>query len=386
MRKSQFLAGAVMALVGWAIFAGTCRAEPEDPDPTRIKTCDGLNLWAKWYQGGKNQNSDTVILVHGYGTDPTQPSWEALAKTLQKEGYSVLLFDMRGHGRSTDFKVFDDKELFVKSPFNKLAGYGTNPRLLKELKVKRFGANYYPYLANDLAAARRFVDSKHDIPECNTNRVFVITEKDSCPLVMMWIAAEFARQGSGPASLGADIKKNIAGKDIAGVIFLSWPTPGAATQAAAGQTTALNICNQIALGKVLGSETEFVAEQLRKKVAMAFFYGDKDKNAAANARIWFDKFGVAAGKKDDSEMVKYMIEVSGAEKLSGSKLLEIMEEKKDANGGVKKVSVVEGQLLTFLKKTKQKGINGSDYQEKRYATNLDFVPLPIEGGKWSLPK
>jgi hypothetical protein len=378
-----FWMSAVVA--GLAIFPVTARGEgADDPDPTRIKTVDGLNLWAKWYVGGKNQNSDTVILVHGYGSDPTKSGWEPLAKNLQKEGYSVLLFDLRGHGRSADFKVFDDKDAFTNFkffPYNRLSGA---TKTSKDLKKESFSPKYYPYLVNDLSAVRRFVDSKHDIPENNSNRIFIITEKDSCPLVMFWIATEFARQGDGASVPGAIPQKHVAGKDIAGVVFLSWGTP---SQSPTGQASAISLYSQVASEKVMLADTDIIRDQVRSKVAMAYVFGKEDRASAGEASKWFtQQFRIAPGKKDDPENVKYMVDIQGAEKLSGNKLFELVEEEKDAAGNVKKVSVVESRLLSFLRATKKKGINGSDYLQKHFATNLDFVPVPIENGRWSPPK
>lgn len=81
--------------------------------------------------------------------------------------------------------------------------------------------------------------------------------------------------------------------------------------------------------KTLGSDTVLIGNEMKKKVAMAFIFGDKDKASAAEARSWFARFGIPGDKTDDAETVKYIREIAGAEKLAGSKLLEITEKIKD---------------------------------------------------------
>jgi len=51
---------------------------------------------AGWYI--PTQNSVTIILLHGYGAN--RASMLEHAEFLAQEGYGVLLYDMRGHGKS----------------------------------------------------------------------------------------------------------------------------------------------------------------------------------------------------------------------------------------------------------------------------------------------
>lgn len=370
-------------------YASLSHAQPAEPDVVRLKTGDGLNLWGKWFAGGKGQKSDAVILVHAYGSDSSKGPWEPLAKALQKEGYSVLMFDLRGHGKSADFKVMDSAAAFTMNNYNKYAGFGLNPKLIKEIKRERFSPNYYPFLINDIAAARMFIDQRNDGKECNAGRVFVIAETNICPLVMMWLTTEFKRCGVGPAVRGAAAKDYLAGRDIAGAVFLSWSTGGGV-----GTSTALTVADRVLKEKCLYSDVERVIEQLRDKVAMAFIFGKEDKGSASEANRWFTSyFRIPVGKKDDKEKVKYIVEVAGAEKLTGIKLLEVMESRKFKEETVvmgekkeveveKKVSIVEGQILAFMKATKDKGINGTSNGPMRYVENYDLIPVPLE--MWGL--
>ena len=46
------------------------------------------------------------------------PEWENLAETLQKEKYSVIMFDFRGHGESTTIDDPNPKGAFWSIPIN----------------------------------------------------------------------------------------------------------------------------------------------------------------------------------------------------------------------------------------------------------------------------
>jgi hypothetical protein len=396
MRQSRCHRFAAVALLAGVVFAASStpgRGEPAEPETVRVKTADGLNLWGKWFPGGKGQKSDAVILVHAYGSnasDGKSGPWEPLAKALQKEGYSVIMFDLRGHGRSTDFKVLDDKKAFSEQQFNKLAGYGSTPaqiKAIKELKKERFSPGYYPYLINDITGARLFIDDKNDKNECNAGRVFVIADGNISPLVMLWLTTEWLRAGVGPATRMDVPKPYVAGKDLAGAIFLSWTPAGGQGQ------MALGVADNAMKKEVLYATKEYVREMLRDKVAMAWIYGKGDERSASEARSWFNKFGIAGNKKTDPEKVKYMVEVPGAEKLAGIKLLDIMETRKvkmkdkdDKEVEMEvKGSVVEKQILDFMKATKEKGINGSSTGPKRYVDNYDPVPVPLDMWGLKLP-
>lgn len=45
-------------------------------------------------------NSPAVVICHGRGSNKDKPGWLEVARKFCKEGYSVLRFDFRGHGKS----------------------------------------------------------------------------------------------------------------------------------------------------------------------------------------------------------------------------------------------------------------------------------------------
>lgn len=62
----------------------------------QITSYDGLKLFA--YQIGDSNAKHQVIMVHGYGGDHLM--YRQLAKHFYKAGFSVLMPDLRGHGKS----------------------------------------------------------------------------------------------------------------------------------------------------------------------------------------------------------------------------------------------------------------------------------------------
>ena len=381
LSKKIRLPAAMLMLVAIGLLGETAPTlgQDEGPEVGRFKTADGLKLAYQWYAGGKAQKSDCVLFVHNYGSDMTKGPWAALALSLQKQNYSVLSFDLRGHGKNTDNAAMDKPDEFCKkeNAFNRHAGSGMNPKAIKEIKQTKFLPAYYPYLVNDLLGARRFLDEKNDASQCNSGRIFIIAEQSICPMVMLWIATEHKRFGVGPGTRGAfdEVEKYAAGNDIAGVIFLSWagpPGPGGAS--------ALAVAARIMREKEVYSETVLVGDQIKKKIAMAFIYGKDDKGSAFEARNWFTKFGIPAAKTDDSELRKYIREVAGAEKLTGIKLLDILEKPKDKD---EKVSALESQIISFFKKTREKDLSGINWK-KRNPDNWDPVTIPLD--MWGLAK
>lgn len=60
-----------------------------------IITADGTQLWT--IEAGKGDK--TVVLAHGYGL--TSLGWNVITSLLVADGYRVITFDQRGHGKST---------------------------------------------------------------------------------------------------------------------------------------------------------------------------------------------------------------------------------------------------------------------------------------------
>ncbi len=68
-----------------------------------ITADDGVRIAADYYKGGEKG----IILLHMLGLDKS--SWESLPESLNKQGYSVIAIDFRGHGDSElNYETFTD--------------------------------------------------------------------------------------------------------------------------------------------------------------------------------------------------------------------------------------------------------------------------------------
>jgi alpha-beta hydrolase superfamily lysophospholipase len=70
-----------------------------------IKTRDGLDL--SLYHFPQPNARGRVVVVHGYNEHAMR--YEELARTLNGAGFDVLLYDMRGHGRSGGRRAYIDR-------------------------------------------------------------------------------------------------------------------------------------------------------------------------------------------------------------------------------------------------------------------------------------
>lgn len=240
----------------------------EKSTQVKFHTKDGVQLQGTFYPSPKGRDEPTVLLLHKIGGNSHQDGWDKLAETLQDKGYSVLSFDFRGHGKST---AIDNK--FWAYPWNKnLKNY--NPLKPKDtISFKDFPPVYYPYLVNDVAAARMFLDDRNEAEECNSHALILIGAEDGATLGLLWMSSEWFRHPAtlieaavaGYPPLVRSLDPDVEGKDQLCAIWLNlYPTLGGRR------------INPNGL-KLVGRE---------KKVPMAFLYGAKDDNAERAAQTY----------------------------------------------------------------------------------------------------
>src|SRR5947209_3645375 len=231
-----------------------------------IPTADGLELDGTFYTPNKGTNSPCVMLVHRYGSDRTKGEWNALAKKLQEKGFAVLSFDLRGHGNST---TVAQPSVFWSNPWNR-NGIKHASEKRTSITYTDFQRSYFPMLVNDLVAARRFIDTKHDARECNAGSLFVIGAQEGASLGLLWIATEFERRVPvGAGAFGVPTGYRAAGEDLAGACWL-----GAMTHP---QNITFNVTNWFQ-----------TYPQMRERVPMCFFYGEENTGEAATAKNLYD--------------------------------------------------------------------------------------------------
>lgn len=172
-------------------------------------TLDHMQLAGTLYHGWKGKRGMTVLMLHDLGSNRSTPGWKRLAESLQAEGYTVLTFDFRGHGESK--KV---SPRFWNYSVNKFLP-AHEPGLPAQRQPRTLGAEslpsgYMPWLIEDIAAARTYLDLRHDDPAdpVNTFNLVVVGAGQASALGSLWLATEGLRYN---------------GSDVGNKILLKWP-------------------------------------------------------------------------------------------------------------------------------------------------------------------
>jgi pimeloyl-ACP methyl ester carboxylesterase len=300
-RRVQLLAGPI-ALAGLFVFLGFGNAQDESKgEKIRFTTVDGVEIHGMFYAGSK-RNSATVMMLHKLDEDSRKKAWTSLAETLNKEGYSVLTFDFRGHGQSG---TIVEPATFWKMPRNILSVRGGGQKK-ETLEFKDMKPDYYPVLVNDIAAAKAFLDNRNDTGVCNTASLMVLGADTGATLGAIWLNAEWHRYAFTPANplMGVPLPKiapTTEGKDTIAAIWLS-PT------SKLGSRT-------ISLSSLLDTPGREYA------MPMFFMYSDDDGVGKNIAKACESKFK-GAKKKDDKYRFTMTYAIDGGGKLTGAGLLQ----------------------------------------------------------------
>jgi Serine aminopeptidase, S33 len=295
-----FLAGAALSalpLLGHAQAPAAPAAAP--PGKVHFSTVDGVDLHGNYYESSK-KNAPAVLIVHAIGEDSRRAEYTALAKALQKEGYAVLTFDLRGHGQSKDV----DKDEFWASKYPNrtyVAGYPKESIELRDIKK-----SYYSVFVNDIAAARAFLDRKNDAGECNTSSLVVIGSESGATLGAIWLNSEWCRFRLLPPAIGvgqpqADLK-NPAGKDIICGVWLSI-TPDLG-------------------GRKIPLSTLFFVSGKEKKTPMVFLYNEGNSADKSTAKKLESSIKGIAKKPAAGYEFTAAVGIKGGPKLAGRELLQ----------------------------------------------------------------
>jgi pimeloyl-ACP methyl ester carboxylesterase len=286
------------------------QAQAPKPEKVRFETVDQVDLEGTFYPGGMGRKSPTVILLHKLGGSSTQDNWKGVAEALQKQGCSVLSFDFRGHGRSTNVGA-----MFWNHPYN-----------ARYIKVKKVGGKmpttisqadfmpgYIPYLTNDISAARMYLERRNDASECNVSNLILVGAEEGATLGALWVAAECRRYRLLPGGIGVGGARRNAkpeSKDIVGCVWV-----GMSDTLGRG----VRVTPALRDWLIRAGKTE--------KIPMVFLYGKNDPKGAA-ASYQFVKYikpsyvRLKKGQKPKpGEPMPATFDAGADTKLAGSKLL-----------------------------------------------------------------
>lgn len=258
-----------------------------------FESVDKVELHGTFFPSAKGR-APCVMLLHKFGGSRQQDGWKDLARALQPE-FAVLAFDFRGHGDSASV----NPDVFWRYPNNVLIRGAA--RLPQKIAYKDFAAGYLPVLANDIAAAKRYLDRQNDAGVCNSSNVIVIGAEEGAALGALWINAEFERFRLVRNAFGqwvADPTGRLEGEDIAGAVWLTIP-----------KTLA---------GVYVGGFLEGRGRRVRDRVPMAFFYGTRDAKGAAAAQVLYEDL-----RRSGREKIEQTRARAKDTKLAGSDLLTI---------------------------------------------------------------
>jgi len=293
----------------------------QEPAAVQFTTFDKVELHGSFYSSPNGKEAPCVILLTKFGSDREKANWKELAESLRPD-YAVLSFDFRGHGESTDVSP-----QFWQVPNNFIIkGAGRMPT---HINFKDFPPTYLPVLANDISAAKRYLDERNDLGACNSSNVILIGAEEGAAIAALWIAYEFQHPHYIKNQFGTwavDPQRPFEGEDIAAGLWLSMP----------------RTLSNVFVGNLLRG-------RVRDKVPMAFFYGDKDYKSTQAAQAILTSLNQSSREKMDQTRPR-----GEPTKLAGTDLLKSnLDTIKDINIYLTKVMERRGKRVPIERKVNE---------------------------------
>ncbi len=315
MHRSSLVRRPLGLLLGLALVAlsqpgGAARAADKF-SKVSFDTVDGVTLTGTFYASPKGKDEPTALLLHKIGSDSHKDGWDDLAKSLNEKGYSVLSFDFRGHGGSTviDPAKFWDARLYPWNAKASKTGATEKGKPKESISREGFVPSYYPYLINDIAAAKLFLDDRNDAGDCNSRALVLIGAEDGAALGALWMAADWNRYSADKVILDprgprfpafiSGVSKEPEGKDQYCALWL---------------TMAPSLGGSVGVSGALKTDLRLTGRE--KKVPMGFLYGADDKRGEEHAKEF-----LKAAKGDSDNLPFTLARGITSSKLAGSALL-----------------------------------------------------------------
>jgi dienelactone hydrolase len=327
--------GSLALLAALSVMVVTAEADtPPEPQKVQFDTVDEVQLDGLFYPvypGDGDAKAPAVMLLHDLGGNSQHPGWLQLAKKLQASGFAVLAFDFRGHGNSVNVDP-----AFWRVPINNRLKNASPKK--PQISYKDFPPGYLPMLVNDIAAARRFLDSRNDARACNTSNLILIGAQEGATIGALWLASEWRHK---PPRKNGDGESGQPpfGQDVACVVWLSI-SPSLGGQRGA----AVRLDNWV--------------RALRDKTPMAFLYGEEDKSAAALATQLVSQ----VLKADVPPRLKHTAARGFKSKAAGADLIQ-------------KSLATDDKIVAYLQNVLEVRDGPAWYDRETKKTRVDFVPL-----------
>jgi hypothetical protein len=302
-------------------------------------------------------------------------AWIGLAKKLSEKNFSVLLFDWRGCGMndsaSAGSRILADTKLFWTEPYNQKLlkpqrTYEDKGLDYRTIRGKSEGTmRYRDFMLNDLLAARFYLDKMNDNNKCNTNRVWIVTEKDGGPLALAFIASEFNRNTiyRSTTNIGdTSFQVKGAGKDYVGLTVLSYGSGEMSGTASTIWSNAFKVLS--------GPVARDARDYLEHRLAMVLVHGKKEGTTGSRSALSLVQ---ALGDEDSMKRnYKYMREIDNSKQakvVTGIDLIDPMD-----SFGVQKL-IQEAMVGISVKLPTGKDRTERDANKMTYAPRFNVEAL-----------
>jgi pimeloyl-ACP methyl ester carboxylesterase len=162
--------------------------EPEIVEVTsRLPGTDGINLSCTLFMSANSENPDEskmispMILVHDLGGSKLDLA--PLARHLQSAGHTVLVPDLRGHGRSTTIANQTDT-----------------------VDYSEFRKSDFATIGQDLEACKRYLMQFNNEGKLNISMLSMLAVGDMCPIVTEWVLRDWSFASRGRLKQGKDVQ------------------------------------------------------------------------------------------------------------------------------------------------------------------------------------
>lgn len=162
--------------------------EPEIVEVTsKLPGTEGINLSCTLFLSANSESPEEakmiapMILVHDLGGSKSDLA--PLARHLQSAGHTVLVPDLRGHGRSTT--IANQTETIDYSEFRK---------------------SDFATIGEDLDACKRYLMQYNNEGKLNINMLGVLAVGDMCPIVTGWVLYDWSFANRGRLKQGKDVQ------------------------------------------------------------------------------------------------------------------------------------------------------------------------------------
>lgn len=157
------------------------------PENVSLEAKDGVPIKATYYASKLKKKAVPIIMLHGW--EGNRGEYHALALVLQKQGYSVIAPDLRGHGQSLRYKDASGE--------------------WQEFELGRMQKIDIEKMVLDVEAAKQFLMEKNNAGELNIEALCVMGAHLGGTIAMKWSVVDWNVRSLPSFKQGQDVKAMI---------------------------------------------------------------------------------------------------------------------------------------------------------------------------------